>query len=41
LRPAAAVPVAEPTEEALVEAPASKNLTADAVDSILGQFYEE
>ncbi|MDR3618680.1 MAG: MMPL family transporter [Paludisphaera borealis] len=41
LKPAASQPIAEPIEEALVEAPASKNLTADAVDSCLGQFYED
>ena len=39
LKPAS-VPAPEPAEEALAEAPASKGLAADAVDSILGQFYD-
>jgi RND superfamily putative drug exporter len=40
LRPAESESASEPTEAALAEAPASKGLKADAVDSILGQFYD-
>jgi len=42
LKPASSQPiVSDPAEEALVEAPASKSLTPDAVDSCLGDFYED
>jgi RND superfamily putative drug exporter len=42
LKPASSQPIPpEPAEEALVEAPASKALAPDAVDSCLGEFYDD
>ena len=40
LKPTAVESPPEPAEAALAETPASKGLKADAVDSILGQFYD-
>jgi putative drug exporter of the RND superfamily len=40
-KPAPRPPIAEPAEEELVESPTSKNLAPEAVDSCLGEFYED